>query len=325
MVPGTITKSLLFAALCLVWGSTWFVIKDGLRELPVFASAAWRFALAGAVMLAIGGRLARLEGGLPPPWWLWSTVGTLHFGMSFGIVYWCTSRLPSGLVSLIWAVFPILTVVLSRVWLRSERISRRQAVGIAVAFAGVAALFSTDLRHIDRRAIGIGAILLLSPLVSAVSTLTAKRFGGGVSSALMNRNAMLLAAALLAAASVGASEDWPGLATLGGRAWFSLLYLSLVATVFTFSAYYWLMRHMPAYRLSLIAYITPVLALAIGWSFGETPVGAGTLVSAGVILGGVVLATASGPGAGGVQSSPAASARSSASASASSTSPSASA
>lgn len=111
--PTRFVQGALVALLCAVWGSTWIVIRGGLRDLPPFTSAAARFTLAALVMTAVAGPIARREGGNRPKAWLWGVSGLANFATSYGVVYWCETRLPSGLVAVLWGVFPVLMALAS--------------------------------------------------------------------------------------------------------------------------------------------------------------------------------------------------------------------
>jgi drug/metabolite transporter (DMT)-like permease len=263
------------------------VIREGLRDLPPFSSAAMRFALAAAVMVIIAPIIRRREGGSAPPRWMWVASGTLNFGASYAIVYWCEQFLPSGLVSLLWAVFPMLMAVAGHCFLAGERLRGVQWFGFGLGLAGMVLLFKTDVQRISADAWKVGAILLMSPVVSVFGTTIVKKYGEGVSSALLNRNGMFLGAAILGALAAltesHQSIEWTG------RAIFSVGYLAIVGTVTTFSLYFWLLRHAPAYKLSVIAYVTPAVALFLGWALAGEPVTVFTLLGAALILMGVVL------------------------------------
>lgn len=285
--PTPFVTGILVAILCLAWGSTWLIIKEGLRDLPPFTSAGYRFVIAAAVMAALAPFLRRLEGGERPAAWLWLVLGVTNFGASYGIVYWSETHLPSGLTSVLWAVFPLMMAVAGHLWLDNERLRPRHGLGFVLAFLGVVLLFITDLRGIGPDAVPAALVLLLSPLVCVLGNVLVKKHGAGVSSALLNRNAMLVGAAMLLAVGLWHERDvevrWTGFAV------FSILYLALFGTVLTFGLYYWLMRYARANRLAMIAFVTPAIALTLGWAFGGEPIHLHTLGGASCIVVGVAL------------------------------------
>ncbi len=285
--PGKRLTLALVGVLCGIWGSTYLVIHEGLADLPPFTAAAARFLIAGAVFALVARPLSRFEGGAPPTLFLVAIVGVLNVAIAYAVIYWCETVLPSGLVSLLWAVFPLLLALLARIWLPEERLGARQWTGLAVGFAGMALVFATDLVAVGPAAVPAGAVLLLSPLAAALGNLTVKRYGAGTSSVLLNRGGMLLGGVLLGVLAL-ATEDL-GVARWTPMALASVAYLSLVGTVVAFGLYFWLLRYAPAHQLALIAYVTPVLALILGATFAGEPVGLHTVAGAALILGGVAL------------------------------------
>ncbi|GAB4158489.1 MAG: DMT family transporter [Planctomycetota bacterium] len=264
--PAPLAIALLFSFLCLVWSSTWLAIRYGLRDLPPYTSAALRFAIAGGLMAALAGPLRRLEGGTPPPLGLWSALGILNFAVSYGLVYYCEQAglLPS-IACVLWAVFPLMMALSGRLFL-GERLRPGQVFGFVSSFGGVVYLFRTDLSSMGSETIPLALLLLGSPLVCAVGTTLLKKYGAGSSSVLVNRNAMLTGALLLGAFALWREHDaefhWTGRAVL------CLCYLSLFGTFLSFGIYHWLLRWTSASKMSLIAVITPALALLLDWAVG---------------------------------------------------------
>ncbi len=277
----------LVGLLCLLWGSTWLVIKWGLADLPPFLSAGVRFSIAGALMALLAWRWAAREGGASPPLRLVLTLGLFNFGVSYGVVYRTETLLPSGLTSLLWAVFPILTALLSVGMLPDEKLGPRQWLGLLVGCAGTAVLLGLDVSGLGPRSLQYAAVLLISPLVSAYGNLIVKRDGRLVSSLLLNRNAMFVGAAGLLAVAL-CTEDVAA-ARWTPRAVASTLYLALFGTVTTFGVYYWLLRRVSAHKLALISYATPIVSLALGTLLADEPLRATMTAGALLILGGVVL------------------------------------
>lgn len=277
----------LVAMMCLVWGSTWMVIREGLHDLPPFTGASARLVLGGTLMALLVPLLARREGGTQPPAWLWVAFGTTNFASSYGILYVSERVLPSGLASVLWAVFPLVMAAAGH-WFLSESIRLAQLLGMVLGLVGTCLLFATDVRSLGPEGVPMALLLLCSPLVSAVGTTLVKRFGSGCSSLYLNRNAMLLAAAELALVAWWQEADAPMRWTL--RTWLCLGYLGAVGTTLCFGTYMWLLRWAPASELSIIALVTPCLALVLSWSVGESSPTPGSVGGAALVVGGVAMA-----------------------------------
>ncbi len=277
------------ATLCLIWGSTWLVIKRNVDDVPPLTAAAARLWVAGLTMLALAPWLRRVEGGNPPPWWLWVPFGLTQFSTSFAVIYAAGRHLPSGLSAVLWAIYPLLMALGSHLFLPTERLRGAQWSGFVFGFVGIVSLFQTDLRQAGPEAVPAGLLLMTSPLMVAAVTIAIKRHGSGVSAMLLNRNAMLLGAIVLTIGALAIERDAE--IRYSGEALFCIVYLALVGTVMTFGIYFWLMRHLPANRLALIAYVTPAIALSMGATIGAEPLYWHTFVGFGLILFGVLLAS----------------------------------
>lgn len=274
--------------LCLIWGSTWLVIAEGLEDLPPFTSVSVRFLLAGAVFALVAPFLHRREGGRRPGLALVVTQGLLNFALPYGVLYWCEQSLPSGLVSVLWAVYPTLLAVLTPWILPDERAGGRQWLGLGIGFLGVAILFRTDLDALGPGAWGTALLLMVSPISAAVGSLCIKARGSNCSSVLLNRDGMLLGGVILAAVAWGTESDSPVHWT--PRALGSVAYLAVLGTVVTFGLYFWLLRSTRANGLALIAYVTPGIALLLGATLGGEELHLSTLLGLGGILAGVAVA-----------------------------------
>ena len=276
---------LLIALLCAIWGSTWFAIRICLHDQPPLCSAALRFAVAGLVMAALTPRLRRLENAPPPPRWLWLATGATNFAGSYGILYAAETKVPSGIAAVLWAIFPLLMAG-SGVLCLGERIVGRQWLGFVVAFGGIATVFGGE-RGGSGAELAPALLLLASPIVSAIGTTLVKRAGGGNSSVLLNRNGMLFGAALLVAAACLLEDPsamrWTWPATL------ATLYLAVLGTTTSFGVYFWLLRRAPASHLSLISYVTPVLAMLLGAAVGDGAMDGAAWFGTVLVTGGVAL------------------------------------
>lgn len=285
-MPGPRTIDACIALLCLIWGSTWWAIRVSLQDLPPLTAAAARFLLAAVCMVPLVRLLGGREPGTPPPTWLWLALGLCNFAGSYGILYWTEQTVPSGIAAVLWAVFPVLMAI-AGITILGEALSLRQLAGFLVAFLGVVAMYLGDLGGQRAEVLPHAALLLLSPVVSAAGTVLVKRFGSGHSSLRLNRNGMLFGALLLVLAALllesAAPAHWTAAAIV------ATVYLALIGTCLSFGLYFWLLRSAPASRLALISYVTPILALGIGWVVGDGTLDLATLLGTGLIVTGIVL------------------------------------
>jgi len=282
-------RAAAIAALCLIWGSTWLVIKLGLRDLPPFLSAAARFTLAAVVLLVVG----RLRG-IP-----WPRGGRLHLGLvglgltsfalSYGAVYWAEQTISSGLTAILFATNPILVLLMAHFALHDERITVRRALGVALGFLGVVLIFASDLGATGERAPLAAAVALVSPLAAGAGSVGVKRWGHDVHPFTLTTLPMAYGALVLLAISA-ATEPWEA-ATWSAGAVAATAYLAVFGSVVAFLVFYSLLKSVAVSSLSLITYVFPVVAVVLGYLvLGETLSGRAAL-GAGAILGGIALAT----------------------------------
>ena len=274
--------------LCLIWGSTWWAIRVCLHDQPPLSSAAVRFLVAGAAMAVATPLLRSIDRLPPPPAWLWLVTGATSFAGSYGVLYIAEQHVPSGIAAVLWAVFPLLMAG-SGVLVLGERLRGAQWLGFLVSFAGIATVFAGDLGSGDGAPAPIGAALLLlaSPVVSAVGTTLVKKYGRDRSSLRLNRNGMLFGGALLALAAWW-RED-PLAMAWSGQGLLATTYLALCGTALTFGVYFWLLQQVPASRLSLISYVTPVLAVLLGALVGDGTTGTAVWLGTALVVAGVAL------------------------------------
>lgn len=277
----------LMALLAVVWGSTWVVIGLGLHDVPPFTGAALRFVLAGLVMAAIAPWLARREGGGRAPRGVVWAQAFCQFGFNYALVYVSETILPSGLVSVLWATFPLMMALAAHFITKRERLSGRKWTGMLVAFSGVLLLFVTDIANVGARGVGMALLVLLAPAAVVWSTLLIKYRASGASSAYLNRDSMLIGAGMLSVLAIAFERGAPVRFTPVAVG--SIVYLALFGSVLAFGVYLWLLRSVPAYRLSIISYMVPVFALVLGAVVRGEPLGVTTVTGGALALAGVAL------------------------------------
>jgi drug/metabolite transporter (DMT)-like permease len=217
---------------------------------------------------------------------LWLVNGALFFSVSYGVVYWSEQYVPSGLTSILFATFPLLVTLFAHLLLPGEPLRMRSTVGALVAFAGVVVIFSEDLSKFGGPKTRLAAtIFMLSPLVSALSSVAVKKWGAHIHPISLAAMPMAVATVVMAGMALVFERQRPivwSAASIG-----SLAYLSVVGSAVTFTSYYWLLRRVRASYLALIAYATPVVAVLTGVVFLNEPLTSRVLAGGALVIAGV--------------------------------------
>jgi len=277
----------LYVLLCLIWGSTWLVIKVGYGGLGPFNVAGLRFLIAGALMAAV----ARFTGARWPrgraEWTAIGVVGLLMFAGDYGLIYWAEQSIESGLTAVLFATLPLMTLFVGRAYLPGERITPRKLASSVLALAGTVALFADRLR-LDAGAVAPMLGVLGATLCAAVASVVGKRDAHDIPSATLNATSMLIGAAILLVVSLAAGDGIRVPADMG--TWAAVGYLSLVGSVLAFLIYFELLKTWNVMSLSFISVFTPVIALLLGFVFLHEPLTPWKVGGAVLILVAVVFA-----------------------------------
>ena len=275
----------LYAALVLIWSSTWVAIKIGLEDCPPLLGAGVRFALAGVLLLGVS--LAR-RSSLRTDWRLAALLGLLPFAFCYGLVYWGEQHIPSGLAAVLFGILPLYTAFLAGVMLPQEPLRGRLVAGVLVALAGLALAFAESLELGTDDLAWAGALALVAaPLGPAVGNVGQKLRGGALDALVLNGWAMLGAGLLLLAVS-GAAEDW-GEAVWGAKALGSIAYLAIFGSAVAFVSLTVLLRYLTAQAMSFMAMLLPFGALLFGAAVYSEPLtvraaGGALLVAVGLMV-----------------------------------------
>lgn len=278
-----------FAAVYLIWGSTYLAIRYAIETIPPFTMAGTRFLLAGGILVG----WARLRGAAWPTlvhWRAAAWIGALLLLGGNGGVTWAEQRVPSALAALMVGAEPLWVVVLDWIRPRGRRPGTAVALGLLVGFAGVVLLvapWKSGRGAVDPA----GALaLMIATILWAVGSI-ASRGTPAPQSPLMSTGAnMLCGGALLLVAGVLTREPARlDLARVSAVSVAALLYLVLFGAVIGFTAYLWLLKNTTLALASTYAYVNPVVAVLLGWSIAGEDISLRVLVSAAVILSGVVL------------------------------------
>ena len=289
-------KTLLaFAIIYFVWGSTFFAIRVGVREVPPFLLAAMRFSVAGLILYAW--MIARGE--RSPTGRQWRSaflLAILIFVFDYGLLFWAEQRVPSGMAAVMLATIPVYMALSEIIFLRTQKLTVRLAVALLIGVGGVAVLVSRSLNvggaPIDR--LGALALLVAGISWSAAATLTRKL--PLPPSKVMSSGVQMLAGGVmlaLTAATLGEFRNFHP-SDISRAAWLSLVYLIIFGSIVAFTAYVWLIHHESPTKVGTYAYVNPVVAVVIGYFLGGEPLDLRTILGTAFVLISVVVITTTG-------------------------------
>jgi drug/metabolite transporter (DMT)-like permease len=281
-----------FAALYLIWGSTFLGIRFAIETIPPFLMAGARFVLAGVIMYAI----AWSQGITKSSWANWRTsliIGACLLLAGNGGVTISEEYIDSGLAALIVAIVPIYIVLLG--WATGMAPKPTPIVWLALVggFVGVGILFGPALHFSsnDGRnpAIGI-SILLVSSFIWSVGSLYSRVAKHAASPFLTAAQQMLCGGMLLLFTGIATGELrrlHPNSISMLSLA--SFIYLVIIGAVVGYTAYIWLLRHCEPAKVATYAYVNPIVAVLLGALFAGETVTMRTLIAACLIIGSVAL------------------------------------
>jgi drug/metabolite transporter (DMT)-like permease len=274
--------------LCVVWSSTWLVIKIGLRDLPPLSYAGIRFLIAIIVLLAVSSGRVRL---LPPrasDYFVLAFTGVLMFAVNYGLLFWGELHVSSGLAAVLQATIPIFGMMFAHVMLPDEPMRLQKLAGALLALGGVTI--------ICERLLGFNGLMAFWGGLGIVFGAA----GAAFSNVLLKARLIQLAPAMIAAWQMifGATpllligfitEGNPLRFHWSALSIFCLFYLAVIGSALTFLLLYWLLPRMTVARLQAISLITPPGAVALGWAIGGEKFSLWSLLGACFVLAGVWL------------------------------------
>ena len=277
---------LAFAAVFLVWGTTYLAIRVAVETIPPLITAGVRHGVAGTVLFV----LAWLRGYRPrrSDWIAGSVIGALFFLAGHGLLHWAELHIASGLAALLIATEPLWILLLGAA-LSRRRLSWASSLGLLLGLAGVALLTVPELGAVRLVDWGILATLAsslawaLGVVVGPLLKLPAHPLGRAAVATLAGGAMLLVLAALTG--EIAAFD--PGVVSL--RSALGLAYLIGFGSVITFSAYTWLLQQVPPALVATHTFVNPVVAILVGWMWAGEPLGGQLVLATAVIVAAVAL------------------------------------
>jgi len=287
-----------FAAIYVIWGSTYLAILIAIQTLPPLLMAGARFLIAGLILLAWAWRTARQA---PTSRQLRNAaiIGLLLLVGGNGAVVLAERLVPSGLAALIVATLPFWMVLLE--WARpgGTKPSLGVVIGLMLGLVGLGVLIGPSVMHPDsvgtaNNGISIAGvvILMIGEIAWATGSLLARHMDLPRSAPLATSIEMLAAGVVFLIVSTLTHErEFFDVARVSGHSVAGLIYLITFGSIVAFSAYTWLLKVSTPAKVATYAYVNPVVALFLGWAFAGESLSLRTGIASAIIIAAVAAIT----------------------------------
>ena len=183
-------------------------------------------------------------------------------------VYWAAQFIPSGWISVIFGLTPLMTALLAAVFLGERSLTLGKCLAYSLGVGGLAVMFGSALQLGVDAALGIGGVLV-SALLQSVSSVWIKRIAAKLPALSQVAGGLLLALPAYWLTWGIIDGHWPTALTSTSLA--AIIYLGVIATTLGFVLYYYLLTHLPATKVALITLVSPLLALMLGHFINHEP------------------------------------------------------
>ena len=278
----------VFGILCFVWGTTYFGIKIGVQYFPPFFFSAIRHILAGFLFvipfLLRGYKLPNRRDFLRL-----GIAGCFMVTGGNALITWAELYIPSGLAGILSTLSPLFTTILSIFFFKGFRVTPLIFVGMALSILGIFFLSKPESTEVRSEYFILGVVLVFcANIFWALGGIFIKKYPVDVNIYLRTGLQMLIAGSVNMVISF-IFEPLPNLAAVPISGWQALAYLVLVGSMVGYSSFVYVLDYMSPARISIHVYVNTIVAVIVGWLFGNehlTPFMVGIMV---VVLSGVLI------------------------------------
>lgn len=274
-----------YMGIILLWSTTPLALQWSTQG-PGFAFAALARMLTGFIVAVLILRLWRIDFPLHGKARRAYVVGGVGLFGAMSFTYWAAQYIPSGLISVMYGLTPLLAAILAALFLGENSLTPRKLLGVLAGAGGLAVIFLQG--GISSQAGTLPGLLamLLAVLIYSGSIVWLKQIGDDSPPLATTVGSLGVSLPLFAALWGLADGNLP--AALPGRSLAAIAYLGVFGSVLGFALYYYVIKHLPAASVGLVTLVTPVIALVLGHLLNHEALGWRLWAGTGLILSGLV-------------------------------------
>lgn len=278
-----------FAAIYIIWGTTYLAIKIGLQSLPPFVMASMRYSIAGVLLLLfciIKGEVIFSKTALSN-----ILLGAFMLTLGQGVLFWAEKYISSGLTAVFISTLPIMYIITDKKEWKNYFHSKLTMLSIGLGIIGIIILFrgqsGSSEQHTNFMTIIACSVTILSCFCWAIASLYYK-YHFKTDSLFANVGWQLIGGTITCLIVSFATAEWGEFTfhTITTNSWLAVLYLAIAGSIVAFIASYYLLARRPAPVVGTYAYVNPVIAVILGYFI------AGEIISLSQIIGMVIILVA---------------------------------
>lgn len=252
-------------AVCIIWGTTYYALRIGVKSFPPLLFSGIRQLIAGILLLVVMILMRQKFDWSISNLMKQALIGFLMMVMGNGLVGWAEVYIPSGLAALIASLIPLNIVLINYISGKERKINSTIISGLLLGLGGMAFIFKDNLKDIGNAGYFTGLMMSLTASVCwSVGTILVKKFNNKSDTPYHNMALQMLFGGILMGIGGFFIEDRGRLITAGTESWEALLYLVVFGSIVALLCYQYAIKTLSINTVSLYAYINPFIAIVLG-------------------------------------------------------------
>jgi drug/metabolite transporter (DMT)-like permease len=252
------------SAICLIWGTTYLVLRIAVLHFPPFLFVTIRQLIAGSLLVSfmlLSGKAAWPDRAHVVRQ---AIAGFFMLSLGNGLVAWAEMVIPSGVAAIICSLMPMVVILINLAVNKDERPTVAIVIGVLLGLGGIMMIFGEHIVEFANVEYQLGIIVIFIAVLSwAGGSVWLKRRGND-GNAFLNAGLQMFFAGVWLIPGALIFDDL-GSVTWSAEAFYSMIYLVLIGSIVAYACYSYVLRKLPMTIVSLYAYVNPIVAVILGW------------------------------------------------------------
>ena len=252
------------SAICLIWGTTYLVLRIAVLHFPPLLFVTIRQLIAGSLL--VGFMLLSGKAAWPDRAHLLrqAVAGFFMISLGNGLVAWAEVVIPSGVAAILCSLMPMVVILINLGVNEDERPTVAIVIGVLLGLGGIMMIFGEHLVEFAKVEYQLGILVIFVAVLSwAGGSVWLKRRGND-GNAFLNAGLQMFFGGIWLIPGALIFDDL-GSVTWSAEAFYSMIYLVLIGSIVAYACYSYVLRKLPMTIVSLYAYVNPIVAVALGW------------------------------------------------------------